>query len=119
MEDDVKKQLKEFLELDDQIKQAETKLKEIRSDIRTVKERHKELSEVIKKYMKDNEKDRLMTNKGTICIKESQRVTPLKKDDLAEFLNEQFNDSYKACQVAEEIWNSRKKSVKYELKREE
>jgi aminoglycoside phosphotransferase family enzyme len=113
--EDIKNRLREFLELDDNIRLADGRLKDIKDDMKTVKERHKELGEMIKEFMKKTGREELITDKGVIKMKEAKRVAPLNKDDLATMLKDRVGD--KAVEIAEEIWNNRKKTSSFVLKR--
>ena len=108
--DKLKKEVKDYLELDDQIKAINKALKERR-------DRKKLLSESILENMKKFQIDFMNTKNGKLTYSESKRKEPLNKKNLITGLNNYFNNEEETKRVSKVVLDSRKDVVKVSLRR--
>jgi len=108
--DKLKSDVKEYLEIDDQIKAINKALKERR-------DKKKLLSESILENMKKFEIDFMNTKNGKLTYAESKRKEPLNKKNLITGLNNYFNNDEKSKRVSKVVLESRKDVVKVTLRR--
>jgi hypothetical protein len=108
--DKLKIEVKDYLELDDQIKAINKALKERR-------DRKKALSESILENMKKFQIDFMSTKNGKLTYSESKRKEPLNKKNLITGLNTYFNNEDESKRVSKVVLESRKDVVKVTLRR--
>lgn len=108
--DKLKIEVKDYLELDDQIKAINKALKERRN-------RKKALSESILENMKKFQIDFMSTKNGKLTYSESKRKEPLNKKNLITGLNTYFNNEDESKRVSKLVLESRKDVVKVTLRR--
>lgn len=108
--DKLKTDVKEYLEIDDQIKALNKALKERR-------DKKKILSENILENMKKFEIDFMNTKNGKLTYSESKRKEPLNKKNLITGLNNYFNNEEESKRVSKVVLESRKDVVKVTLRR--
>jgi hypothetical protein len=108
--EELKTNVKEYLDLDDQIKALNKAVKERR-------DRKKKISEEILDNMKKFEIDCMNTKNGKLIYSESKRKENLNKKNLITGLNTFFNDEDKSKEVSKIVLDSRKEVVKVTLRR--
>ena len=108
--DKLKSDVKEYLEIDDQIKALNKALKERR-------DKKKLLSENILENMKKFEIDFMNTKNGKLVYTESLRKENLNKKNLVTGLNNFFNDEEKSKLVSQIVLDSRNEVKKVTLRR--
>jgi len=108
--DELKKNVKDYLEIDDQIKALNKAVKERR-------DRKKKLSEEILQNMKKFQIDCMNTKNGKLIYSESKRKECLNKKNLISGLNNYFNDADRSKEVSKVVLDSRTEVVKVTLRR--
>ena len=108
--DKLKVDVKEYLEIDDQIKAINKALKDRR-------DKKKILSESILDNMKRFEIDFMNTKNGKLTYAESKRKEPLNKKNLITGLNNYFNNEEDTKRATKVVLESRKDLVKVTLRR--
>lgn len=108
--DKLKIEVKDYLELDDQIKAINKALKERRN-------RKKALTESILENMKKFQIDFMSTKNGKLTYSESKRKEPLNKKNLITGLNTYFKNEDESKRVSKVVLESRKDVVKVTLRR--
>jgi hypothetical protein len=106
----LKGEVKDYLEMDDQIKALNKALKERR-------DKKKLLSESILENMKKFEIDFMNTKNGKLTYSETKRKEPLNKKNLITGLNTYFNNEDESKRVSKVVLDSRKDVVKVSLRR--
>jgi hypothetical protein len=106
----LKGEVKEYLEIDDQIKAINKALKDRRN-------KKKLLSESILENMKKFEIDFMNTKNGKLTYSETKRKEPLNKKNLITGLNTYFNNEDESKRVSKVVLDSRKDVVKVTLRR--
>ncbi len=108
--DELKKEVKEYLEIDDQIKALNKAVRERR-------DRKKKLADNILVNMKKFEIDFMNTKNGKLVYTESLRKENLNKKNLVTGLNNFFNDEEKSKLVSQIVLDSRNEVKKVTLRR--
>ena len=108
--DKLKTEVKDYLELDDQIKAINKALKDRR-------DRKKALSESILENMKKFQIDFMNTKNGKLIYAETKRKEPLNKKNLITGLNNYFNNEDETKRASKVVLDSRKDVVKVTLRR--
>ena len=108
--DKLKNEVKEYLELDDQIKAFNKALKERR-------DKKKKLSESILENMKKFQIDFMNTKNGKLTYATSKRKEPLNKKNLITGLNNYFNNEDESKKVSKIVLESRSDVTKVTLRR--
>ena len=108
--DKLKTEVKDYLELDDQIKAINKALKDRR-------DRKKALSESILENMKKFQIDFMNTKNGKLTYAETKRKEPLNKKNLITGLNNYFNNEDETKRASKVVLDSRKDVVKVTLRR--
>lgn len=91
--------VKAYIDMHDQLAEAGKQLRDIRK-------KKKELSEVIVEYMRKNEIDGINVGDGKLLRKQSKRLEPLKKEHIMEELTKEVGDS-KAENILVNIFSKR------------
>lgn len=91
--------VKAYIDMHDQLTEAGKQLRDIRK-------KKKELSEVIVEYMRKNEIDGINVGDGKLLRKQSKRLEPLKKEHIMEELTKEVGDS-KAENILVNIFSKR------------
>ena len=108
--DQLKKEVKEYLEIDDQIKALNKAIRERR-------DKKKKLSDNILVNMKKFQIDFMNTKNGKLVYTESKRKENLNKKNLLTGLNEFFNDEEKSKVVSQIVLDNRSEVKKVTLRR--
>ena len=108
--DKLKNEVKEYLELDDQIKAIKKALKER-------KEKKKKLSESILENMKGFNIDFMNTKNGKLTYTTNKRKEPLNKKNLITGLNNYFDNEVESKKVSKIVLDSRSDVTKVTLRR--
>ena len=108
--DKLKIEVKDYLELDDQIKAINKALKDRR-------DKKKKLSESILENMKKFQIDFMKTKNGKLTYAETKRKEPLNKKNLISGLNNYFNNEDETKRASKVVLDSRKDVVKVTLRR--
>jgi hypothetical protein len=108
--DQLKQEVKEYLDIDDQIKALNKAIKDRR-------DKKKKLSENILVNMKKFELDVMNTKNGKLVYTESKRKEGLNKKNLIVGLNTYFKNEDKSKEVSKIIMNSRAEVKKVTLRR--
>jgi hypothetical protein len=108
--DKLKNEVKEYLELDDQIKAINKALKERR-------EKKKKLSESILENMKGFNIDFMNTKNGKLTYTTNKRKEPLNKKNLITGLNNYFDNEVESKKVSKIVLDSRSDVTKVTLRR--
>jgi hypothetical protein len=108
--DQLKKEVKEYLDIDDQIKALNKAVKERR-------DKKKKLSDNILVNMKKFEIDFMNTKNGKLVYTESKRKENLNKKNLLTGLNSFFNDEDKSKLVSKIVLDGRSEVKKVTLRR--
>ena len=108
--DKLKNEVKEYLELDDQIKEINKALKERR-------EKKKKLSESILENMKGFNIDFMNTKNGKLTYTTNKRKEPLNKKNLITGLNNYFDNEVESKKVSKIVLDSRSDVTKVTLRR--
>ena len=106
----LKNEVKEYLELDDQIKAINKALKERR-------DKKKKLSESILENMKKFQIDFMNTKNGKLTYATSKRKEPLNKKNPITGLNNYFNNEDESKKVSKIVLDSRSDVTKVTLRR--
>ena len=106
----LKQDVVEYLEIDDQIAALNKAIKERRKT-------KKKLSETILDIMKKFEIDNMNTKNGRLVYSVTKTKKPLNKDNIIKGLNQYFNDEEKAVQAATMVLQSRETVEKIKLRR--
>ena len=106
----LKTNVKNYLEMDDQIKALNKAIVERRK-------KKNELSEEILGTMKKFEIDNMNTKNGKLIYSSSKSTKPLNKSNLISGLNLYFKDEDKAKNVSKLVLDSREKVEKVKLRR--
>lgn len=108
--DEFKKNVKEWLELDNVIKEHEKRIRDLK------KKRNKELEPLITKFMTDNNITDLNTNNGKIKCAERNTKKGLNKTNIRNNLSKFINDDIILDSAINEIVNNREIVTTYKLK---
>ena len=108
--DELKREVKEYLEIDDQIKALNKAIRERR-------DKKKKLSDNILVNMKKFQIDFMNTKNGKLVYTESKRRENLNKKNLLTGLNEFFNDEEKSKVVSQIVLDNRSEVKKVTLRR--
>ena len=108
--DELKKEVKEYLDIDDQIKALNKAVKERR-------DKKKKLSENILVNMKKFDIDFMNTKNGKLVYTESKRKEGLNKKNLIAGLNTYFNNEDQSKKVSQIVLDSRNDVKKVTLRR--
>ena len=111
--DDFKNDVKTWIEIDD-------KEKELKSQIKVLTTKKKELTDGILKEMEKNEIDNLqISTGGKLKYSVSQVAGPLKKEHILNVINEEVKDQEMAKELITKIYNKDEREVvtKVSLKR--
>ena len=106
----LKKDVKEYLDIDDQIKALNTAIKERRKT-------KAKLSGSILQVMKTFEVDNMNTKNGRLIYSVSKQKKPLNKDNIIKGLNVYFNDAEKAAEATKTLMENRGYVEKISLRR--
>ena len=107
---ELKREVKEYLEIDDQIKALNKAIRERR-------DKKKKLSDNILVNMKKFQIDFMNTKNGKLVYTESKRRENLNKKNLLTGLNEFFNDEEKSKVVSQIVLDNRSEVKKVTLRR--
>jgi hypothetical protein len=107
---ELKREVKEYLEIDDQIKALNKAIRERR-------DKKKKLSDNILVNMKKFQIDFMNTKNGKLVYTESKRKENLNKKNLLTGLNEFFNDEEKSKVVSQIVLDNRSEVKKVTLRR--
>jgi hypothetical protein len=107
---ELKKEVKEYLDIDDQIKALNKAVKERR-------DKKKKLSENILVNMKKFDIDFMNTKNGKLVYTESKRKEGLNKKNLIAGLNTYFNNDDQSKKVSQIVLDSRNEVKKVTLRR--
>ncbi len=110
LKEQLKSSVKEYLELDDQIKTLNKAVRERRK-------RKKELSEYILKLMEQNELTQMNLKDGKLIYAKSKNLVPLNKKHIVNSLSSYFRDDHKATELFDYLMKSRTRVEKVRLKR--
>lgn len=111
MSEDLKSTVKEWLILDNEMREIQRILKE-------KKERKKALTDNVIELMKAKQVDELNVNDGKLIYSQTKTKSPLNKQHIATCLGDEFkNDPEKVSKLTEHILNSREIKLKDNLKR--
>tara|TARA_Y100001970_G_C14152437_1_gene813504 strand:+ start:389 stop:775 length:387 start_codon:yes stop_codon:yes gene_type:complete len=102
--------VKEYLELDDQIKMLNKAARERRK-------RKKELSEEILTLMEQHELTQMNLKDGKLIYAKSKNLVPLNKKHIVSSLSSYFRDDHKATELFDYLMKSRTRVEKVRLKR--
>ena len=102
--------VKEYLELDDQIKMLNKAARERRK-------RKKELSEEILTLMELHELTQMNLKDGKLIYAKSKNLVPLNKKHIVSSLSSYFRDDHKATELFDYLMKSRTRVEKVRLKR--
>ena len=108
--DQLKTDVKSYLEIDDQIKALNKAVAERRKQ-------KKKLSETILQTMKKFEIDNMNTKNGRLIYNVKTNLKPLNKKNLLTGLNLYFKDEDKSTEVSKIVLSNREKVEKISLKR--
>ena len=108
--DQLKADVKSYLEIDDQIKALNKAVAERRKQ-------KKKLSETILQTMKKFEIDNMNTKNGRLIYNVKTNLKPLNKKNLLTGLNLYFKDEDKSTEVSKIVLSNREKVEKISLKR--
>lgn len=111
--DDFKNDVKTWIEIDD-------KEKELKSQLKILTSKKKELTDGILKEMESNEIDNLqISTGGKLKYSVSQVTAPLKKEHIIGVINEEVKDEEMAKELITKIYNKeqRERVTKVSLKR--
>lgn len=111
MSGDLKATVKEWLILDNEMREIQRILKE-------KKERKKALTDNVIELMKAKQVDELNVNDGKLIYSQTKTKSPLNKQHIATCLGDVFkNDPEKVAKLTDHILNSREIKLKDNLKR--
>ena len=111
MSEDLKATVKEWLILDNEMREIQRILKE-------KKERKKTLTDNVIELMKAKQVDELNVNDGKLIYSQTKTKSPLNKQHISSCLGDVFkNEPEKVAKLTEHILNSRQIKVKDNLKR--
>ena len=102
--------VKEYLELDDQIKMLSKAARERRK-------KKKELSEYILQLMEQNELTQMNLKDGKLIYAKSNNLVPLNKKHIVSSLSSYFRDEHKATELFDYLMKNRNRVEKVRLKR--
>ena len=102
--------VKEYLELDDQIKMLSKAARERRK-------RKKELSEYILQLMEQHELTQMNLKDGKLIYAKSNNLVPLNKKHIVSSLSSYFRDEHKATELFDYLMKNRNRVEKVRLKR--
>ena len=108
--DDLKTNVKEYLDIDDQIKA-------LNKAVKARRDRKKKLSESILKTMKQFEINNMNTSNGKLIYSVTKQKAPLTKKNLLNCLSLYYNNSDKANEVSNYVMENRPQIEKVSLKR--
>ena len=108
--DDLKTNVKEYLDIDDQIKA-------LNKAVKARRDRKKKLSESILKTMKQFEINNMNTSNGKLVYSVTKTKEPLNRKSLTRTLNIYFGSSDKANELSKFVMENRKQIEKVQLKR--
>jgi hypothetical protein len=110
MDEELKVNIKKFIEIDD-------KLKERRKEITELKEQQEACKDKILEYMEANEIPYIPTSKGKLKFKKYNVMSKLDQDFVVEKLSSVLPDKNTAIRAATHLFESREKTEKITLKR--
>ena len=105
-----KENVKEYLDIDDQIKA-------LNKAVKARRDKKKKLSEYILKLMKQFEIDNMNTSNGKLIYSVSKSKEPLSKKNLLTTLNLYYNNNDKATEVSKYIMENRPVKERVTLRR--
>ena len=108
--DKFKENVKEYLDIDDQIKA-------LNKAVKARRDKKKKLSEYILKLMKQFEIDNMNTSNGKLIYSVSKSKEPLSKKNLLTTLNLYYNNNDKATEVSKYIMENRPVKERVTLRR--
>lgn len=110
--DEFKKWILEWVDLDDTVKNAH-------AELRKVKERQKQLENMILTYMKVNKIEDIGIQDGTLEFRETVRKTALSRVDMIDLLDHSgmLKSDVKADQVVEYLYSNRREKESSSIKR--
>ena len=106
----LKSSVREYLQLDDQIKMLNKAARERRK-------RKKELTEEILKLMEQNELTQMNLKDGKLIYAKSNNLVPLNKKHIVSSLSSYFRDEHKASELLDYVMKTRGRVEKVRLKR--
>ena len=110
LKEQLHKSVKDYLELDDQIKMLSKAARERRK-------KKKELSEYILKLMEQHELTQMNLKDGKLIYKKSNNLVPLNKKHIVSSLSSYFRDEHKATELFDYLMKNRSRVEKVRLKR--
>jgi hypothetical protein len=102
--------VKEYLELDDQIKMLSKAARDRRK-------KKKELSEYILQLMEQHELTQMNLKDGKLIYAKSNNLVPLNKKHIVSSLSSYFRDEHKATELFDYLMKNRNRVEKVRLKR--
>ena len=109
--DNFRDAVKEFITIED-------RLSEIRKDTSMLNKRKKKLSELIINFMTSNNKEFCnLGEKGTLAVKTSKTTLALKKDQVAQLLQQLGNDETKSAEISDFLFSNKIVKERSVLKR--
>ena len=110
LKEQLQSSVKEYLELDDQIKMLSKAARERRK-------KKKELSEYILQLMEQNELTQMNLKDGKLIYAKSNNLVPLNKKHIVSSLSSYFRDEHKATELFDYLMKNRNRVEKVRLKR--
>ena len=109
--DNFREAVKEFITIED-------RLAEYRKDTSMLNKRKKKLSELIINFMTSNDKEFCnLGEKGTLAVKTSKTTLALKKDQVAQLLQQLGNDETKSAEISDFLFSNKTVKERSVLKR--
>ena len=110
LKEQLQKSVKDYLELDDQIKMLSKAARERRK-------KKKELSEYILQLMEKHELTQMNLKDGKLIYAKSNNLVPLNKKHIVSSLSSYFRDEHKATELFDYLMKNRNRVEKVRLKR--
>ena len=110
LKEQLQSSVKEYLELDDQIKMLSKAARERRK-------KKKELSEYILQLMEQHELTQMNLKDGKLIYAKSNNLVPLNKKHIVSSLSSYFRDEHKATELFDYLMKNRNRVEKVRLKR--
>lgn len=109
-EEQFKEIIKKFMEIDDEVKEKEKELRNLRNQ-------KKPLETIILNYLEKTGEDVVETTSGKLRLKKSETKTALSEEIIQDAISKKIADPSKIKEIMTEVDTARPKTVKVNLKR--
>ena len=119
MGDDLKNNIINYVQIDNQINEYKNKINELKEEMNSIISRRDNFESNIIRIIESNklEKKDIIISDGKIKYNQSKTATPITKKHIENCLIKYFNNKDKATELLDIIYNERKINTKTSIKR--